>query len=226
LERHKTNTIWTIFISLLILITSIKPDEKNKSEVNNYFPVAKNLTLLYNTSFGDESISKFIKKDNLIINSNESPEFKYYQTIKINEDGVFVTETYQYVKIFLFIKKESRHTYNKPLLRIPSQLMIGKEWNWEGLEYTDSDSSKVSVHGKVIGEENVITQAGTFKSLKVETSIENSNDSKNTITEWFVEGIGPVKTIIVIKGGGLMGFVRDLLGYKEFSFELKELKNN
>jgi len=82
------------------------------------------------------------------------------------------------------------------------------------------------VHGKVIGEENVITQAGTFKSLKVETSIENSNDSKNTITEWFVEGIGPVKTIIVIKGGGLMGFVRDLLGYKEFSFELKELKNN
>jgi hypothetical protein len=68
-------------------------------------------------------------------------------------------------------------------------------------------------------------QEGIF--LKIETTIENSsNSSRNIVTEWYAEKIGLVKAEIVIGGGGLMGIIRDLLGYGTITFELKEIRKN
>jgi hypothetical protein len=51
--------------------------------------------------------------------------------------------------------------------------------------------------------ESVKTKAGTFDAIKLESNIEGSN-SKNEVTEWFVEGIGLIKAKIIIDGGGMM----------------------
>jgi hypothetical protein len=197
--------------------------KSEKETFNPYFPVNENSILVYETSFG-ESISKFITIDNIIVSSNEADKFKYKQSLIINDNGVFVTETYQLFKILLFIHKEGLYKYNKPLLRLPLQLTPGKQWTWEGIEYSDSDSSEVKVTGKIFGYETIITKAGIFEAVKTETIIEVSQNSKNIITEWYAKNIGLVKAKIMIGGGGLLGFVRDLLGYSEINFALKEIK--
>jgi hypothetical protein len=144
--------------------------------------------------------------------------------MEIKDNGVYVTETYQYLKIFLFIKKEATFTYNKPLLRFPLPLKPGVTWGWQGKEYSDGNTTEVTVSGKAICRESVITKAGTFDAIKIESVIESSSNSKNTVTEWYAENIGLIKAKIIIEGGGLMGTLRDFLGYGTIEFELKEIK--
>lgn len=216
-----------LFIFLFIDITLfIRADGKEHLSGNNsYYPISNTHILIYKTSFGEESISKTFFQDNIIINSNESPKFKYHQKLEVREDGIYVLETYQYLKIFLFFNKEAKHTYNKPLLHIPFPLVPGNEWHWSGIEYTNNDSTEITVKGKVLNKEKISVPAGNFESIKLETIIENNSNSKNIITEWFSEGVELIKAKIIISGGGMMGLVRDLLGYKEIDFELKEIRN-
>jgi hypothetical protein len=98
------------------------------------------------------------------------------------------------------------------------------EWKWEGDEYLDGDTNKVTVSGKAHNKESVVTKAGSFEAIKIESIIEGTANSKNNVTEWFVEDIGLIKAKIIIEGGGLMGFLRDLLGYGTIEFELVEIK--
>jgi hypothetical protein len=143
----------------------------------------------------------------------------------IKEDGVYVIETYQFIKIFLFINKEAKSSYEKPLLRFPLPLLPGKRWEWEGDEYSDGDTSKIKVSGKVFDKEFVKTDAGNFDAIKIESLVEGSSDLKNRVTEWYVEGIGLIRAKVIIEGGGIMGFARDILGYGTIEFELKEIRN-
>jgi len=189
----------------------------------SYFPANNNITLIYKSSFG-ESITKYYQDGELTISLSEADKFKYKQTLIIKNDGVYVKETYQYLKIFLFIKKESSFTYGKPLLRFPLPLLPGMVWTWEGDEYSNGDTNKVKVTGKAIDEEFVDTKAGRFEAIKLESFVEGSGNSKNRVTEWYAEGIGLIKAKIVIEGGGVMGFLRDLLGYGTIEFELKEIR--
>jgi len=100
----------------------------------------------------------------------------------------------------------------------------GMEWEWEGDEYSDGETNKVMVTGKVIGNELVSTEAGVFEATKIESLVEGSSDLKNRVTEWYVEGIGLIKAKVIIEGGGMMGLVRDILGYGIIEFELKEIR--
>jgi len=100
----------------------------------------------------------------------------------------------------------------------------GKEWKWEGEQYSDGDTSRVKVTGKVICQEFVMTKAGRIEAIKLESLVEDSDNVKNRVTEWYAEGIGLIKAKIVIEGGGVMGFLRDLLGYGTIEFELKEIR--
>ena len=97
---------------------------------------------------------------------------------------------------------------------------------WEGDEYSDGDMNKVKVTGKALDKEFVITNAGRFEAIKLESVIEGSANAKNRVTEWFAEGIGLIKAKIIIEGGGVMGFLRDLLGYGTIEFELKEIRKS
>jgi hypothetical protein len=221
----KNNSIY--IIPLLFLFTalgdSLSSKEKNVVNSNSYFPVDNSIALVYKSSFG-ESITRYFQDNESIVSSSEADRFKYRQTLIIKEDGVYAKEIYQYFKIFLFIKKESTFTYGKPLLRFPLPLLPGMQWVWEGDEYSDGDTNKVKITGKVFNKEFIITKAGNFEATKIESIVEGSANSKNRVTEWYAEGIGLIKVKIIIEGGGVMGFLRDLLGYGTIEFELEEIR--
>jgi len=198
--------------------------EKTDLISNSYFPINQDAELVYESSFG-ETVTKYFQDEEFTISSSEADDFKYRQALIIKGDGVYVMETYQFVKIFLFINKEATSSYGKPLLRFPLPLLPGMEWKWEGDEYSDGDTNNVMVTGKVLGKEIVETDAGGFEAVKLEFLVEGSSDLKNRVTEWYVEGIGLIKAKVIIEGGGIMGFVRDILGYGTIEFELKEIRN-
>ncbi len=221
----KSKSVYIISFLLFILSTSIDSSDKNISKIfsNAYFPANNGKTLIYESSFG-ESNTKYYQDGEFIISLSQGEDFKYKQTLTIKEDGVYANETYQYLKVFLFIKKEATVTYSKPLLRFPLPLSIGEEWIWEGEEYSDGDANKVKVSGKVLGKEYITTKAGKLEAIKIETIVESSNDAKNIVTEWYAEDLGLIKAKIIIDGGGVMGFLRDVLGYGILEFELAEIR--
>ena len=192
-----------------------------KSIGSDYFPIDPEKKLIYNSNFGDLEL-KVTEEKNIHLFSYESDKFKYKQKLFINNKGLFVLETYQKLKLLLFITKEGNYIYDKPLLRIPFPVEVGQEWTWDGIEFVDNDSRSVKLKGKASGFETINIAAGKFDALKVETTIETSNGTKNIMTEWYAKNLGLVKMHISIKGGGALGFVRDVLGYKSIDFELKE----
>ena len=221
----KCKYIYFILPLLLIAALNIAFSSDNKTIINSYFPVNNNITLVYNSSFG-ESITKYSRDGEFIISSSKADKFKYRQTLIIKEDGIYVKETYQFLKVLLLITKEETFTYNKPLLRFPLPLTSGTEWKWEGEEYSKSGTNKVKITGKILNEEFVITKAGSIKAIKIESVVEGSSNAKNRITEWYAKDIGLIKAKIIIEGGGIMGFLRDILGYGTIEFELNEIRKN
>ena len=221
----KSKSIYIIFTIVLLVTFSIdSSDKKNLTVISNtYFPVNNGKTLVYESSFG-ESSTKYFHDGEFTISLSEGEDFKYKQTLIIKEDGVYVKEMYQYLKIFLFIKKEATVTYNKPLLRFPLPLLPGTKWEWEGEEYSDGEANKVKVSGKVLGKEFITTKAGKLEAIKMETIIESGDDAKNIVTEWYTEDLGLIKAKIIIDGGGVMGLLRDVLGYGTLEFELAEIR--
>jgi hypothetical protein len=229
-DIYLTNYLKNKFIYVLLLFllstalnNAFSPENKTNINSSSYFPINNNLTLVYKSSFG-ESITKYFRVGEFTISSSEADKFKYKQTLIIKEDGIYVKETYQFLNVLLFIKKEETFTYNKPLLRFPLPLISGREWKWEGEEYSQNGTTKVKITGKVLNKEFVVTKAGTFEAIKLESVVEGSSNAKNSITEWFAEGIGLIKAKIIIEGGGVMGFLRDILGYGTIEFELKEIR--
>lgn len=221
----KRKIIFIIIPILLVAVLSVASSiiVEKVYNTHSYFPVSNNITLVYESSFG-ESYTKYSQDGEFTISSSEADDFKYRQILMIKENGIYVKETYQYLKIFLFIKKEATFTYGKPLLRFPLPLSPGMEWEWEGEEYSDGDTNIVKVSGKAFEKEFLTTKAGIFEAIKLESIVVGSANSKNRVTEWYVEGIGLIKAKIIIEGGGVMGFLRDLLGYGTIEFELNEIR--
>ncbi len=221
----KSKSIYIISFLLFILTISINSSDKNKIKIfsNAYFPANNGKILIYESSFGGSN-TKYYQDGKFIISLSQGDDFKYKQTLIIKENGVYANETYQYLKVFLFIKKETTVTYSKPLLRFPLPLSIGEEWIWEGEEYSDGEANKVKVSGKVLGKEYITTKAGKLEAIKIETIVETEDEAKNIVTEWYAENLGLIKAKIIIDGGGLMGFLRDVLGYGILEFELAEIR--
>lgn len=221
----KSNFIYIIPLILFFNSFGIPQSDKEKIVLNSdsYFPVNNGITLVYESSFG-EAITKYYQDNEFTVSLSQADDFKYKQTLMIKDDGIYVKETYQFLKIFLFINKEETFTYGKPLLRFPLPLLPGDKWEWEGDEFSDGETNKVKVMGKALNKEFVITKAGRYEAIKLESVVEGSSESKNRVTEWYVEGIGLIKAKIIIEGGGVMGVLRDLLGYGIIEFELKEIR--
>ena len=203
-------------------VTNASSAKNTISFGSEYFPIDLKKKLIYNSNFGDLEL-KVTEEKNIHLFSYESDKFKYRQKIFINNNGLFVAETYQKIKLLLFITKEGNYVYDKPLLRIPFPVEIGQTWNWDGIEFVNNETRSVKLKGKVSGFEIVNTAAGKFEALKIETTIETSSGSKNVMTEWYAKNLGLVKMHISIEGGGALGFARDILGYKTIDFELKEI---
>ena len=225
----------TIFIWALVFIPSDFYPQSKENEISNtlnsdktfgkeYFPTEIKKTLLYDSSFGDLEL-KVTKEKNVHLFSYDSEKFKYRQKLFVNDNGLFVNETYQKIKLLLFITKEGNYVYDKPLLRIPFPVKVGQEWTWDGKEFVNDETHTVNIKGKASKFETITLPAGKFETLKVETTLETSNGTKNLLTEWYAKDLGMVKMLVSIEGGGMLGFARDILGYGTITFELKEIKN-
>jgi hypothetical protein len=225
----------TIFIWALVFIPSDFYSQSTEKEVSTslnsdktygkeYFPTEINKILLYDSSFGDLEL-KVTKEKNVHLFSYDSEKFKYRQKLFVNDNGLFVNETYQKIKLLLFITKEGNYVYDKPLLRIPFPVKVGQDWTWDGKEFVNDETHAVNIKGKATKFETITLPAGKFETLKVETTLETSNGTKNLLTEWYAKDLGMVKMLVSIEGGGMLGFARDILGYGTIVFELKEIRN-
>ena len=101
------------------------------------------------------------------------------------------------IKLLLFITKEGKYVYDKPLLRIPFPVQIGQEWRWDGKEFINDETHTVNLKGKATKIETITTPAGKFETLKVETSLETSEGTKNILTEWYAKDLGMVKMLSI-----------------------------
>lgn len=213
-----------LLILLLVVYSILSATDKPAKKIygKELFPLSETTRYVYDSSFGD-AITKASLINQFVETKSEADNFKYQQKLEMRENGLFIHETYQYIKLLLFIKKENRVTYDKPFQRYAFPLYVGREWKDQATEYIDGDSNKVNLSGKVLAEEEITTKAGKFTALKIETTVESATGSKNVVTEWIAANTGLVKARIEIKGGGLMGFARDILGYGVITFDLKEI---
>ena len=196
----------------------------DKTYGKEYFPTEIKKTLIYDSSFGDLEL-KVTKDKNIHLFSYDSEKFKYRQKLFVDDKGLFVNETYQKIKLLLFLTKEGNYVYDKPLLRIPFPVKVGQEWTWDGKEYVNDETHTVNIKAKASKFEKITLPAGSFETLRVETTLETSNGTKNVLTEWYAKDLGMVKMLVSIEGGGMLGFARDILGYGTITFELKEIRN-
>jgi hypothetical protein len=212
-----------VFFQENILSTETSAIEEVKFG-KEYFPTELKKKLIYDSSFGDLEL-KVTKEKEIYLFSYDSNTFKYRQKLFVNDDGLFVNETYQKIKLLLFITKEGKYVYDKPLLRVPFPVQVGQEWSWNGNEFINDETHTVNLKAKAAKYETITTPAGKFETLKVETTLETSQGTKNNLTEWYAKDLGMVKMQIAIKGGGMLGFARDILGYGTIVIELKEMKD-
>jgi len=221
-------------IILLIFPVLVHPSD-NKSNRNqknhsglqigsDYFPTDPSLKLSYNSSMGDaEAVIKQV--GNNFVMDLRNDDFFFVQTIHVENDTIFLTKLDQEVDVFLFISSGSSVTYNRPYLRFPFPLSINDEWNWNGVEFIDGENpDTISVSGKVLGEELIETEAGSFTCVKFQIDIRKKKSGSHTkFYEWRAPDIGLVRLEAFIDSKGFIGTIINLLGYDEMKFELKKI---
>jgi hypothetical protein len=191
-----------------------------------YLPYNPKLVLVYDSDFHETLSKTDLIANGIIQHENKANNFTYRQKFSMHPDGLYITETYQKIKVLLLFKVEKKVTYNKDLLKIPFPVKTGQQWTCDRTEYLDNgDSNKISLVSKCIGAETLKLKAGTFYTMKTESVIKSSDGSTNYIEEWIAPNVGLVKTRIKMTGGGLTGTVRDVLGLGELNFELVEIKS-
>lgn len=225
-----TYLIFFLFTSIIVPVNNTIAPSSNKfnsSELiltDEYFPILTNKILIYDSDFGDTEL-KISKNKNLNVFSLESEDFIYRQKLLIDQNGVFVKETYQKINVLFGLTKEGTLTYNEPLPRIKFPFEAGKKWNWKGKEFDDDDTYILDLNSRIDNIEKVTVPAGTFDAIKLVTSVKSTKGTKSNVTEWYAKDVGLIKMIAIVEGGGIIGAARDLLGLGEIVFELKEVKS-
>lgn len=192
---------------------------------SDYFPVTSKKILIYDSDFGEAEL-KITKEKNLDVFTFSGEDFIYRQKLLINNDGVFVKETYQNITLMLVLSKEGKLTYNEPLPRIKFPFNSGNNWNWKGKEFDEEDTYLLDLNARIENIEKVKVPAGTFDAIKLVTNVKSTKGTKSFVTEWYAKDIGLIKMVAVVEGGGVIGAARDILGLGEIVFELKEIKSN
>lgn len=219
-----------LFTSIIVPVNNTIAPSSNSfysSELiltDEYFPILTNKILIYDSDFGDAEL-KISKNKNLNVFSLESEDFIYRQKLLIDQNGVFVKETYQKINVLFGLTKEGTLTYNEPLPRIKFPFEAGKKWNWKGKEFDEDDTYILDVNSRIDNIEKVTVPAGTFDAIKLVTSVKSTKGTKSNVTEWYAKDVGLIKMIAIVEGGGVIGAARDLLGLGEIVFELKEVKS-
>lgn len=215
-----------IILLYFLFAIIIYADGKDPKKIygRELFPSNATKQFVYESTFGETNTISLIQGGHIETKS-QSDIFKYFQKLDLKDDGLYVVTTYQWLKILKIFTKENNITYTTPLKRYAIPLYVGLEWKDETTEIIDGEPNQVTLNAKVLAEEEIQTLAGKFTALKIQTIVESVDGSKNIVTEWIAENIGLVKSIIEIKGGGITGLIRDILGLGKLKFELKNIIN-
>ncbi len=209
-------------ISLFAQSVLIKSDSLEYGK--RYFPLNKNIKLVFESTVG-EMVKTIKKQDSLYIVTNEAHNFKYVQTLQEQNNGIYLVKTEQNVSILLVFSKHAEVFYSSPALQIQQPFKIGDTWSWKGYQVKgEDDTTAITITGKALAEEVLSLPAGKFKTLKVETVIENIEGAKTIFTQWLAKDIGSIKMNVKIEGHGIIQFAMKLLGYDEIDSELKEIQ--
>jgi hypothetical protein len=213
-----------IILLYFLFAIIIYADGKDPKKIygRELFPSNATKQFVYESTFGETNTISLIQGGHIETKS-QSDIFKYFQKLDLKDDGLYVVTTYQWLKILKIFTKENNITYTTPLKRYALPLYVGLEWKDETTEIIDGEPNQVTLNAKVLAEEEIQTLAGKFTALKIQTIVESVDGSKNIVTEWIAENIGLVKSIIEIKGGGITGLIRDILGLGKLKFELKKI---
>jgi hypothetical protein len=215
-----------IILLYFLFAIIIYADGKDPKKIygRELFPSNATKQFVYESTFGETNTISLIQGGHIETKS-QSDIFKYFQKLDLKDDGLYVVTTYQWLKVLKIFTKENNITYTTPLKRYALPLYVGLEWKDETTEIIDGEPNQVTLNAKVLAEEEIQTLAGKFTALKIQTIVESVDGSKNIVTEWIAENIGLVKSIIEIKGGGITGLIRDILGLGKLKFELKNIIN-
>jgi hypothetical protein len=195
---------------------AVKPFETEKIFGPEYFPMDANVGFRFSSNAG-ETIATLEKAGKGVAVSYDAPNFTYKQTLFKTDKGVFLTRTETHA--FLFFGNDI--SYPEPVLRIPLPLKAGDAWQWEGLEVEDEDTTKLTISGKALGEEQIELAGQKFSCLRIELQVSSENGSRNTVNEWFAPGLGLVKSHAKLEGSGITYILQKIMGLDEITFELE-----
>ncbi len=221
-----------ISLLILILFTNLNfaqalPDSSNYNEHvfgKEYFPLNDKMELIYKSTVGESK--RVVKKtDSLYVSSIIADNFRYTQTLCEKDDGLYLTKTEQEVHIFLIFSKHAKVIYSEPALQLKFPMKVGDEWEWNGYQVkNESDTTIITMKGRVLKEEVIEVPAGKFNTVKVEFTVEDLGAHKTTFTQWLAKGLGSVKMIVKVEGHGIIQIAMSILGYDYVVSELKEVK--
>lgn len=208
------------FIPLLLLLTAapIGAEVEETISLREHFPLTAGLGWRYHSNLGEVKSSVVVAGDRVTIDSR-SPRLDIVQDYLLTPEGIMLVSAES--KTFLY---SSRRTYHPFLLRFPSEVAIGRTWEWEGKEVVDRKSIISSrVEGKIESREKVAVAAGEFDCLKVIVKTVSDDGTVSLSTQWLASGVGIVRAVVEIEAGGFSGLIISLLGFDSYSLELVEM---
>ncbi len=206
------------------LSQEIPEEDTLKIYGREYFPLSQKLKITYDSNF-DEIISTVSTSGDTVTLANIGEDFKYVQSFFVNDSGVYIVKTHQYVDISFFIPTQNSHvTYSEPVFRMPFPMKENQTWEWHGFDIHDADTNAISFYGKVVGEEKIVNDAGEFDCLRIEIYVDSKEGTDVTIHEWLAPNVGVVKNEIDIDAKGIPGLIQKFLGLDKLYFRMKAIE--
>lgn len=183
-----------------------------------YMPLKDGIRYIYNSSFGETEMS-MDKEDSTFRVAYKGAGIEYSQNLHNSNGHILLTKTENEI---LFWGKTV--TYERPVTRIPFPVKVGDTWSWTGNQMIDEYKGEVTISGKLLAEESVSTEAGTFDCIKIEMTIKTRRKT-DRLLEWLAPGVGIVRSEAYLAAGGFTGAIQSVLGLDVIEFELVHIDN-
>lgn len=198
--------VWVILLAICFLgcnsktkAIENKEKESKKTDWTQYFPLKEGNMWVYGVKAGSNTnLDKYFivvsGKENVngtecfvceggIYKGDDEKKVAQWEYYTISDDGLFaIKRAYRNKTLF------TNFDPPEPMLKFP--LEKGKKWKWHGKIFKNT-SGKFDF--EVIGEEEIITPAGTFKATRVDMKGTASDGSSVESSKWYAEGVGVVK---------------------------------
>jgi hypothetical protein len=179
-------------IFLLIWLATGVAAQKRAAPVRDFFPLAVGYSWTYRNDMGD---AEYTVK---VISEEKQAGGKIVYLLD-KEVGVTIHSWYSKSAGLVLLHREAYQgqegldvTHEPASIILKNPLAAGTKWAWQGRSITGGD---VSASYQVAGTEIVQVAAGRFRAVKINGKISDGASPLKTITYWYAEGVGLVKTV-------------------------------